>query len=77
MNMTGTLMKLCETSAAITALDRDRQSLVTERDALIKKAWAAGSGVVEIADCAALSHGRISQITDPRPAGRPRRPAQP
>ena len=77
MNMTGTLSKLCEVSQAITALDHDRQSLVTERDALIKKAWASKSKLDEIAGCANLSRGRVSQMMDPRPRGRPRRRQEP
>jgi hypothetical protein len=73
MNMTGTLMKLCEVAQALERLDRDRQSLVVERDALIKAAWASQSKLDQIADCANLSRGRISQMMDPRPRGRPAR----
>ena len=76
MNMTGKLMKLCEVSGEIAALDRDRGCLVRDRDALIKAAWDAGSTLQEIADCANLSRGRISQMMDARSRGRPRRKEQ-
>lgn len=64
---------LREVANALVRIDAERARLIARRDELIAQAWREELTLEAIASDAKLSRGRISQLMDPRPRGRPRR----
>jgi predicted GIY-YIG superfamily endonuclease len=67
------LQELRAVADRIAAVDKLIAERTGERNILIAQAWKDGMKIKELAECAGLSPGRISQLMDPRPRGRPRR----
>lgn len=60
------LQSLAETSGRLDAMDRERESLVRERDDMIRSARTAGATYQQLADETGLSRTMLDRIVNDR-----------
>lgn len=60
------LQSLAETSGRLEAMDRERESLVRERDGMIRSARTAGATYQQLADETGLSRTMLDRIINGR-----------
>lgn len=60
------LQSLAETSGRLEAMDRERESLVRERDDMIRSARTAGATYQQLADDTGLSRTMLDRVVNGR-----------